>query len=161
MPAVEVNAERGITVRSSTNCPAGTFSARRSAFVPASSTSPRTYTGWPQARRILPGRGLGRGQSAERLLPLGAPDLEIDVDDVVVGDGDAPEAVVDVERAELVGGLVVPDDANRSSDDGGAEGARGIGAAELGAAARAVGAAVLADARRRRSTRRSRSGISR
>ena len=42
IPAVEVNALRGITVRSSTNWPAGTSSARSSTFVPGSWTSPRT-----------------------------------------------------------------------------------------------------------------------
>ena len=46
------------------------------------------------------GRRLGRGEAAERLLPFGAPDLEIHVDDVVVGDRDAREAVVDPERPE-------------------------------------------------------------
>ena len=57
---------------------------------PASSTSPRTQTGLPQARRILArGRSRSRSSRAERLVPLVAPDLEVDVDDVVVGDRDA------------------------------------------------------------------------
>ena len=40
-----------------------------------------------------------------------APDLEVDVDDVVVGDRDAREPVADRERADLAGRLEVPDDA--------------------------------------------------
>ena len=52
---VEENAERGMTVRSSTYWCAGTLTARSVACVPASSTSPRTHTGFPHARSISPG----------------------------------------------------------------------------------------------------------
>ena len=55
MPVVDVNAVRGMRVRSSTNCSAGTLTARSVARVPTISTSPRTHTGFPQARRIFPG----------------------------------------------------------------------------------------------------------
>jgi hypothetical protein len=39
-----------------------------------------------------------RGEEPERLLPLVAPDPEVDVDDVVVGDGEVSEPVGDRER---------------------------------------------------------------
>ncbi len=55
MPAVEENARRGTSVRSSTNWRAGTDTARSVARRPASSTSPRTQTGFPQPLRILAG----------------------------------------------------------------------------------------------------------
>ena len=50
-----------------------------------------------------------------------------------------------VERADFGVRPVVPDDAKQSADTARSEGAGGIGAAELGAAARPVGLAVLAD----------------
>ena len=68
----------------------------------------------PRAEDLARG-GLGRGEAAERLVPFGAPDLEVDVDDVVVGDRDAGQPVVDVEGAELVRCGVVPDDAHLAS----------------------------------------------
>ncbi len=102
---------RGMSVRSSTNCSAGTLTARSVARVPTSSTSPRTHTGFPQARRIFPGAVSMADEAEERLLPLVAPDLQVDVDDVVVCDRDPAERVRDGERARLVAGVEVPDDA--------------------------------------------------
>ena len=99
----------------------------------------------PRAQDLSRGR-LGRGEAAERLVPFGAPDLEIHVDDVVVGDRDAGQAVVDIEGPELVRCGVVPDDAHLSPDDRRAECSRRVGALELGAATGTVGATVLADA---------------
>jgi hypothetical protein len=92
----------------------------------------------------LPRCALGGGEAAERLLPLRAPDLQVHVHDVVVRDGNAREPVVDVKGAELVGGLVVPDDPERLPEVRGAEGAGGVGAAEVGAASGPVRAASLA-----------------
>ena len=109
IPVVDENAERGMSVRSSTNCWAGTLTARSVARVPTSSTSPRDPDGLPQARRILPG-AVSMPTRRERLLPLVAPDLQVDVDDVVVRDGDAAKRVRDRERARLVAGVEVPDD---------------------------------------------------
>ncbi len=43
---------------------------------PTSSTSPRTHTGLPHARRIFPGGRLDADEAVERLVPLVAPDLE-------------------------------------------------------------------------------------
>jgi hypothetical protein len=54
-----------------------------------------------------------RRELAEPHLPLVAPDLDVDVDDVVVGRRDSAEPVVDPEPALLGGGLVVPDDSGR------------------------------------------------
>ena len=99
-----------MSVRSSTNCSAGTLTARSVARVPTISTSPRTQTGLPHARRILPGAVSTADEAEEALLPLIAPDLEVDVDDVVVGDRDLAERVRDGERARLVARVEVPDD---------------------------------------------------
>ena len=93
-----------------------------------------------------PGRDLGRSQPVERHLPLGAPDLEVDVDDVVVGHGNAPQPVVHGERAELVGGPVVPDDAERVAHLGRSVRVGGVDAAELGAPSRPVRPAALGHA---------------
>ena len=106
----------------------------------------------PHVDRVAPGlehlagSDLGRRQAVERLLPLRAPHLEVDVDDVVVGHREASHAVVHGEGAELVGGAVVPDDAEGVAHPGRSVRAGGVDAAELGAASRAVGAAVLGDA---------------
>ena len=106
-----LNALRGMRVRSSTNCFAGTLTARNVARVPTSSTSPRTHTGFPHARRIFPGAVSIPTRRARGSLPLIAPDLQVDVDDVVVGDRDTAKRVRDRERACLVAGVEVPDDA--------------------------------------------------
>ena len=55
-------------------------------------------------------RELLRRQLAEPDFPLVAPNLQVDVDDVVVRDGDAAQPVGDPERAHLIRGRVVPDD---------------------------------------------------
>ncbi len=49
-------------------------------------------------------------QAAEAGLPFVAPDLQVDVHDVVVGDGQAAHPVVDPEAPLLRRGVVVPDD---------------------------------------------------
>jgi len=49
-PAVEVRRDRGKSTRSSTNCPAGTSSARRSEIRGSLVVSPRTQAGWPKTR---------------------------------------------------------------------------------------------------------------
>ena len=71
-------------------------------------------------------------------LPLVAPDLQVDVDDVVVRGGDAAQAVADAEDALLGRRAVVPDDPHAvvpALDSVGAGRAR---TPELGAGARAV-----------------------
>ena len=74
-----------------------------------------------------------RGQLVQADLPLIAPDLEVDVDDVVVGDGEAAQPVVDAEPPLLVGGLVVPDDPDPRVRARRAECPRRARALELGA----------------------------
>ena len=59
----------------------------------------------------LPGRRLDADEAIERLVPLVAPDLQIDVDDVVVRDRDAAQRVRDREGARLIARVEVPDDA--------------------------------------------------
>jgi hypothetical protein len=57
--------------------------------------------------------GLDPDEARNGLGPLVAPDLQVDVDNVVVGDGDLPERVRDRERSRLVARVEVPDDPNR------------------------------------------------
>ena len=52
-------------------------------------------------------------EAGERLRPLVAPDLEVDVDDVVVRDRDPLQRVRDRERTRLVARVEVPDDPHR------------------------------------------------
>jgi hypothetical protein len=66
----------------------------------------------PGADDVTAFRAHGRGQTPEPLLPLVAPDLEIDVDHVVVRDGETRDLVEDRERPRLVGGTEPPDDAD-------------------------------------------------
>ncbi len=145
MPAVDSNAARGTSTRSSTNWPAGTSSARRFARPPSSVTSPRTKTGCPQPRSMRPGSLERRRQGAEAGLPLVSPDLEVDVDDVVVGRGEAAQPVGDREGAHLGARAVVPDDAQPLAGDRRAEGPRVAGRAELGGGAGPVGDLALRD----------------
>ena len=72
--------------------------------------------------------------------------LQVDVDDVVVGDRQPAEAVRDRERALLVLGPVVPDDPHALRAGLHAERARRAEAAELGARARDVVVRALAHA---------------
>jgi hypothetical protein len=74
-----------------------------------------------------------------------APNPQVHVDDVVVGDGEAAESIGDVEGSGLVGRGVVPDDANRVVDLRDAERAGGVVAPELRVSARLVAPAFLAD----------------
>ena len=61
----------------------------------------------------LPWGRLDSDEPREALVPLVAPDLEVDVDHVVVGDGDPSQCVRDRERAGLVDRVEVPDDPHR------------------------------------------------
>ena len=61
----------------------------------------------------LPRCRLDPDEPVERLLPLVAPDLEVDVHHVVVRDRDAAERVRDRERPRLVACVEVPDDPHR------------------------------------------------
>ena len=56
-------------------------------------------------------RALDRDETRERLGPLVSPDLEVDVDDIVVRDRDPAQRVRDRERTRLVARVEVPDDA--------------------------------------------------
>ena len=119
-----MNAARGISTRSSTNWCAGTSSARSSTLRPAICDVAA------HVDRVAPGAQTSRARRAcvscvEPHLPLVAPDLEVDVDDVVVGDGDAAQRVADLERLRLVERLVVPDDPDRVRRGAHAEGAGG------------------------------------
>ena len=59
----------------------------------------------------LPGGRLDADEAIERLAPLVAPNLQIDVDDVVVCDRDAAQRVRDREGPRLIARVEVPDDA--------------------------------------------------
>ena len=117
IPSVEREApSAGRAPRSSTNWRGGTWTARSSARPSSIVTSPRTQTGCPQARSTGPGPSIERRQLPQPDLPLVAPDLEVDVDDVVVGDREPADAVADDERPRLGRGAVVPDDPHRVAD---------------------------------------------
>ena len=66
----------------------------------------------PRAEDLSRGR-LDPDQPREACVPLVAPDLEVDVDHVVVGDRDPAQGVRDRERARLVDRVEVPDDPHR------------------------------------------------
>ena len=85
-----------------------------------------------------------RGQPPEPLLPLVAPDLQVHVDDVVVGDREPSQPVADRERPRGERG-VVPDDPVPSVDRDVAERARLAARAELGRSARPVALLALGD----------------
>jgi hypothetical protein len=79
------------------------------------------------------------------VLPFVAPDLQVDVDDVVVADCEPPQAVVDAEAALLARRAVVPDDAQAVARSGRPERPRRARAAELRAAAGRVLHVALCD----------------
>ncbi len=111
---------------------------------------------WPSERdvsadphRVAPGahdvsrpRGCRR-EAAECLLPLVTPDLEVDVDDVVIADGEPGEAVADRECARLSRRLESPDDANSTSEIADSERPGRAARLELGRCARSERASVL------------------
>ena len=145
MPAVDVNAPRGYRALNSTNCPAGTVERTQE----CSRSRERDVASDPD--RVAPGaydlsrpRGRRR-QTPERLLPLVSPHLEVDVDDVVVPDGEPAEAVADRERACLSRRLESPDDASSAAEITGSEGAGRAAGLELGRGAGLVRAPVLGD----------------
>ena len=74
-----------------------------------------------------------------------APDAQVHVDDVVVRDGEALEAVRDRERAPLVHRSVVPDDADAVVDLRHPEAVRQAETAELGVRATPVHGVAFAD----------------
>ena len=89
----------------------------------------------PPGAQHVAGRDHRGGQLVEADLPLVAPDLEVDVDDVVVGDGEAAQPVVDAEAPLLVRGAVVPDDPDSLVGARRAERPRRARALKLGATA--------------------------
>ena len=98
IPAVEVKNRRGISVRSSTNWPAGIVErAEVDAVAVDRDVAADADRVAPGAQHVA-GRDQRGRQLAEADLPLVAPDLQVDVDDVVVGDRDAAQPVVDAER---------------------------------------------------------------
>ena len=90
------------------------------------------------------GQDHSRGQPIEPDLPLTAPHLQVHVDDVVVGDGQAGEPIADGERPPLVGSVVVPDDPQACSGTRRAERPGRTRAAELRRRTRPVANTVLA-----------------
>jgi hypothetical protein len=62
------------------------------------------------ARGSETGEGHRGGEAVERLSPVVAPDLEVDIDHVVGGLGKAEEPVGEVEGPLLAESRVVPDD---------------------------------------------------
>ena len=103
----------------------------------------------PDVDRVPPGphdaagRGEGRRELAEALFPLVAPDVQVDVDDVVISNGESAQAVAQLERAGLVGCAVVPDDARVAVELRHSVGPGCVRTAELRAAARVVRAAAF------------------
>jgi hypothetical protein len=79
------------------------------------------------------------------LLPLVAPDPEIDVDDVVVRDCEAGEAIADREGAGLVRRLEAPDDSHAAAEILDAERAERPAGLELGGGAGPVRGSALGD----------------
>jgi hypothetical protein len=99
----------------------------------------------PPGALDVAGRDQRRRELAEPDLPLVAPDLQVDVDDVVVGDREPAEAVVDAEPPRLVRRLVVPDDPDPLVSARRPERAGTPGAAELGAGSARVLLVALGD----------------
>jgi hypothetical protein len=96
----------------------------------------------PRAQHVA-GRDQGGGELLEADVPLVAPHLKVDVDDVVVGDRHEAQAVADRERAPFVGRAVVPDDAVAAVDGRRPVRPRRVRAALLDTAAGAVRLPVL------------------
>jgi hypothetical protein len=102
--------------------------------------------------RVTPGakdrtrREEQRIQLTEADLPLVAPDPEVDVDDVVVGDCEPTQPVMNAKRARLRVGAVVPDDAKPPVGARRAERSGRARGAELGRRARRVVHVPLGDA---------------
>ena len=163
MPAVEVKAARGIERAQLDELPGGDVE-RAQQRVPALE---RDVAAHPD--RVAPGAddvagpAHRRGQPAERLLPLVAPDLEVDVDDVVVGDREAAQPVVDAERALLVAVRLEPPDDARAAAEIARRRTCPAGRRARARSRRPGGYAAARSPRRRRSSSRSpeRSGISR
>ena len=112
--------------------------------------------GAPNPRRAAPdpigGRKLRRlwelhrrRQAAERGRPVVPPDVQVDVDDIVVGDRESAEAVGDVEGPPLGVRGVVPDDPDALVDSSHAVGVRQVEATELRVGAGPVERVSLAD----------------
>ena len=138
-----MNAERRIRARSATNWCAGTLS-RPQQYLAAREPDVASHVD-----RIAPGaddlprRGEGRGELIEPDPPFAAPDVEVHVDDVVVRHCEPAQLVADLEGPVLVERAVVPDDPSLPVEVCDPVGARGVGAAEIGAAAGPVALAVL------------------
>ena len=134
-----------MSVRSSTNWPDGMSSARRLARVAVE----RHVAA--HADRMAPGaddvarRDQRRGELAEPDLPFVAPDLDVHVDDVVVGRRHPAQPVVDPEAPRLRLRSVVPHDSHALVRPGRAERPGLARAAELRARAGAVGGVSLRD----------------
>ena len=82
-------------------------------------------------------------------LPLVAPDVEVDVDDVVVGDREPAQRVADLERLRLVERAVVPDDPHPCRRGGRRRRCRRVGCTR-GRCSRRAGSACRSRAPRRR-----------
>ena len=93
----------------------------------------------------VPGCDEHGGEPSEGFLPLVAPHSEVDVDDVVVGDGEAPNDVADLECPHLVGRVVVPDDAHAPAEISDPVRPRRIDTAELRTATGPVHRAAFRD----------------
>ncbi len=85
----------------------------------------------PRGPARRPGQGQLGGQLLQGLVPLVAPDVEVDVDDVVEGHGEVAQPVADRERARLRERLEVPDDPVAAGDRRLAIGVRRSARAEL------------------------------
>ena len=142
-PAVEVSSERGKRTRSSTNWCAGRDRPQGRRASAGAPTTPRTQAGAPQTRYAGPSvagaaaraRRVSRS-SADR--PLVAPDLQVHVHHVVVGDGHPAERGSAPRTSAARRGPVVPDDPHALVGGRDAERSRRAEAAELRGRARPV-----------------------
>ena len=126
----------------STNWPGGTLDASREGWtrsVPRL-VVPATVAGWPQTKTspgaARPGQGHRGRQVIERLGPVVAPHLEVDIDHVVGGLGKTEEPVGQVEGSLLAKCGVVPHDPDPATEVDEAERRWRRVATEVGAAAR-------------------------
>jgi hypothetical protein len=99
----------------------------------------------PPRARHLSGCDEARGETAEPDLPLVSPDLQVDVDDVVIRGRQPAQPVADPEGALLGQGPVMPDDPKSLVGLRRTEGVRRSARAELGRRARGIGAIALED----------------
>ncbi len=105
--------------------------------------------GVPEHPDIALGRPGGEDDPGRDLIgthrPLIAPDLELEIGDVVVDPDDSSQPIHELERARLVAGVVVPDHPGQTGLDVETVGAGGRGASQPGASTGLVSGRLVAD----------------